>query len=211
MAIQSCNSQYPGYTWRHLVHSVLSCHIVLGSTCRFLPHTVKSFHTFHTKKHGRTSFLLGCDGPSLDSQSIPCLNLFKISRKTLPFLCSLSVLLVSNTNMVGHVELIPRMHCLGDYCATWCYTNRLSRVLRIVVTKKKQVYKPNHPTPSAKNIFGIYRSFYTIYACHLIFSAVYHIYNCLLSNDVHVDRVLLYSHKKHYQYAHNVLSEQIIS
>ncbi len=27
----------------------LSCHMVLGSTCRFLPHTVKSFHSsFHT-------------------------------------------------------------------------------------------------------------------------------------------------------------------
>ncbi len=64
-------------------------------------------------------------------RSIACLNLFKISRKTSPFLCSLSVLLVGNTNMVGHVNHIPRMHCLGDHCAIWCYTNRLSRVLRI--------------------------------------------------------------------------------
>ncbi len=45
-----CNSQYPGYTWRHLVDSDLSCHMmVLGLTGRFLPHTVKSFHSsFHT-------------------------------------------------------------------------------------------------------------------------------------------------------------------
>ncbi len=49
-------------------------------------------------------------------RSIPCLNLFKISRKTSPFLCSLSILLVGNTHMVGHVNHIPRMHCLGDYC-----------------------------------------------------------------------------------------------
>ncbi len=27
--------------------------------------------------------------------------------------------------MVVHVDHIPRMHCLGDYCAIWCYTNRL--------------------------------------------------------------------------------------
>ncbi len=34
--------------------------------------------------------------------------------------------------MVGHVDHIPRMHCLGDYCAIWCYTDMLSTVLRIV-------------------------------------------------------------------------------
>ncbi len=64
-------------------------------------------------------------------RSIPCPNLFKISRKTSPFLCNLFVFLVGNINMVGHVDHIPRMHCQGDYCAIWCYTNRLSRVLRI--------------------------------------------------------------------------------
>ncbi len=43
------NSQYLGYTWRQLVDADLSCHMVLRSTCRFLPHTVKSFHSsFHT-------------------------------------------------------------------------------------------------------------------------------------------------------------------
>ncbi len=67
-------------------------------------------------------------------RSIPCLKLFKISRKTLLFLCSLSVLLVGNTNMVGHVYHIPWIHCLGDYCAIWCYTNRLSRILRIALS-----------------------------------------------------------------------------
>ncbi len=44
-----CNSQYPGYIWRHLVDADLSCHMVLGSTWIFLPHTMKSFHSsFHT-------------------------------------------------------------------------------------------------------------------------------------------------------------------
>ncbi len=43
------NSQYPGYTWQYLVDTDLSCHMVLGSTFRFLLHTVKSFHSsFHT-------------------------------------------------------------------------------------------------------------------------------------------------------------------
>ncbi len=45
------NSHYPGYTWWHLVDADLSCHMVLGSTSRFLPHTVKSFYSyFHTNK-----------------------------------------------------------------------------------------------------------------------------------------------------------------
>ncbi len=43
------NSQYPGYKWQHQVGIELACHIVLGSTYRFLPHTVKSLHSsFHT-------------------------------------------------------------------------------------------------------------------------------------------------------------------
>ncbi len=43
----------PGYTWRHLVDADLSCHMVLGPTCRFLPYTVKSFHSsFHTNNMG---------------------------------------------------------------------------------------------------------------------------------------------------------------
>ncbi len=48
-----------------------------------------------------------------------------------PFLCRVYVLLIGSTNVVGHVNHIPRIHCFGDYCAIWCYTNRLSRVLRI--------------------------------------------------------------------------------
>ncbi len=45
------NSQYPGYTWRHLMDTDLSSHMVLRLTYRFLPHTVKSFHSsFHTNK-----------------------------------------------------------------------------------------------------------------------------------------------------------------
>ncbi len=50
-AIHCYNSQYPGYTWQHfdLVDADLSCHMVLGSTCRFLPHTVNTFHSsLHT-------------------------------------------------------------------------------------------------------------------------------------------------------------------
>ncbi len=39
-------------------------------------------------------------------RSIPCLNLFKISRKPSPFLFSLYVLLGGNTNMMGHVDQI---------------------------------------------------------------------------------------------------------
>ncbi len=43
------NSHYPIYTWQHVVDADLSCYMVLGSTCTFLPHTVKSFHSFfHT-------------------------------------------------------------------------------------------------------------------------------------------------------------------
>ncbi len=122
------NYQYPGYTWRHLVDSDLSCHMVLGLTCRFLPHTVKSFYySFHTNiMVGNHSCWCVMDSHMIH-RSIPCLNLFNISRKTSPFLWSPCW----QYNMVGHVNHIPRMHCLGDYCAIWCYTNRLSRVLRI--------------------------------------------------------------------------------
>ncbi len=93
-------------------------------------------------------------------RSIPCLNLLKKQTKTSPFLCSLSVFLVcvcdteakmptirkkqwkqlisvflvGNKHMLGHVDHIPRMHCLGDYCIIRCYTNRLFRVLRIDVS-----------------------------------------------------------------------------
>ncbi len=96
------NSQYPGNTWRHLVDSDLSCHMVLGSTCRFLPHTVKSFHSsFHTNNMaGNLSCQCVMDSLMIH-RSIPCLNLFNISRKTSPFLCTLSVLVVGNTNMMG--------------------------------------------------------------------------------------------------------------
>ncbi len=164
--------------------------MVLGSTCRFLPHTVKSFHcSFHTNNmagnqsdeisinesvwinrfglveiwisyhvkwhvelveladqavnsmelsaiHGYLfifASLLVCDGQSHDSQKYTMSKTF--SRKTSPFLFNLSVLLVGNTYMVCHVDHIPRMHCHGDYCAIWCYTNMLSRVLRIVTDK----------------------------------------------------------------------------
>ncbi len=47
-------SQYTGYTWRHLVDADLTCHMVLRSTCRFLPHTLKSFlSSFHTNNMAR--------------------------------------------------------------------------------------------------------------------------------------------------------------
>ncbi len=126
------NSQYPGYTWWHLVDSDLSCHMVLGSTCRFLQRTVKRFHSsFHTNHIAGNHSCQRVTNSLMIHRRTPCLNLFKISRKTSPFLCSLSVLCIGNTNMFGYVDHIPRMHCLGDYCTIWCYTNRLSRVQRI--------------------------------------------------------------------------------
>ncbi len=120
--------QYLGYTCRHLVDSDLSCHTVLWSTCR----RVKRFHSsFHTNNMGGNHSCQCVMDSLMIHRSIQCLTLFKISRKISPFLCSLSVLLVGDTHMVGHVDHIPRMHCVRDYCTIWCYTNMLSRVLRI--------------------------------------------------------------------------------
>ncbi len=45
------------------------------------------------------------------------LKLFKIPRKTYPFLCSLSVLYVYSTCVAGLVDHIPRIPCAGDQCA----------------------------------------------------------------------------------------------
>ncbi len=76
------------------------------------PHSEEFPYILPHKQHGGKSFLLVCDGQSYDSQKYTMFKLFKISGKTSTFLTSLSVLLVGNTNMVGHVDLYPR-------CIAW--------------------------------------------------------------------------------------------
>ncbi len=81
----------------------------IGEACWSGSEQDETFSTIHRVYMDIGLFLPACQC-LMDSLmihgSIPCLNLFKISRKTSPFLCNPSVILVGNMHMVGHVDHI---------------------------------------------------------------------------------------------------------